>query len=60
MILGLGMGALAGYDTGYWWGAAFFAGGAIVAALLFRRHGHGLTVGQHADAPPLAASRAQD
>ena len=27
--------------TAYWWGAAFFATGAVMSALLFRRRGHG-------------------
>ncbi|HEY4269230.1 MAG TPA: MFS transporter [Galbitalea sp.] len=38
--------AIAGYNTAYWWGAGFFAAGAIISALLFRRKGQGLTVGQ--------------
>ena len=46
--------ALAGYNTGYWAGAAFFVGGAIIAALLFRRRGDGLTVGQQAPADATA------
>ena len=29
--------ALASYATAYWWGAAFFAAGAVMSALLFRR-----------------------
>ena len=29
--------AVAGYATAYWWGAGFFAVGAVIAALLFRR-----------------------
>ncbi|WP_353808547.1 MFS transporter [Agromyces sp. SYSU T00194] len=33
--------ALAGYATAYWWGAAFFAAGAVMSALLFRRRGSG-------------------
>lgn len=33
----IGPAAVAGYTTAFTWGAAFFAGGAVVAALLFRR-----------------------
>jgi EmrB/QacA subfamily drug resistance transporter len=29
--------AVTGYATAYWWGAGFFAVGAVIAALLFRR-----------------------
>jgi hypothetical protein len=29
--------AVTGYATAYWWGAGFFAVGAVVAALVFRR-----------------------
>jgi EmrB/QacA subfamily drug resistance transporter len=36
--------AIAGYATAYWWGAAFFALGAVVAALLFRRRDQGLSL----------------
>ena len=36
--------ALAGYATAYWWGAAFFATGAVMSALVFRRRGHGLSL----------------
>jgi hypothetical protein len=31
--------AVAGYATAYWWGAGFFAFGAVLAAFLFRRRG---------------------
>ncbi|WP_291038157.1 MFS transporter [Herbiconiux sp.] len=37
--------AVHSYATAYWWGAAFFAVGAVIAALLFRRKGDGITVG---------------
>ncbi|MBN9182362.1 MAG: MFS transporter [Microbacterium sp.] len=37
--------ALASYATAYSWGAGFFALGAVVAALLFRRRGQGLSLG---------------
>ncbi|MCS5721771.1 DHA2 family efflux MFS transporter permease subunit [Herbiconiux sp. CPCC 203407] len=37
--------AVHSYATAYWWGAAFFAVGAVIAALLFRRRGDGVTVG---------------
>ncbi|MFB2582742.1 MFS transporter [Herbiconiux sp. P15] len=37
--------AVHSYATAYWWGAGFFAVGAVIAALLFRRKGDGVTVG---------------
>jgi len=50
--------AIRSYATAYWWGAGFFAAGAVLAAFLFRRRGHGLSVATqpHADAaePVLA------
>ena len=36
--------AVTSYATAYWWGAGFFAVGGIIAALLFRRMGHGLSL----------------
>ncbi|RWZ49869.1 DHA2 family efflux MFS transporter permease subunit [Labedella phragmitis] len=36
--------AIAGYSTAYWWGAGFFAVGAVLSALLFRRRGQGLSL----------------
>jgi EmrB/QacA subfamily drug resistance transporter len=36
--------AVHGYATAYWWCAAFFAGGAILAALVFRRRDQGLAL----------------
>jgi len=36
--------AIQSYATAYWWGAGFFLVGAIVAALLFRRMGHGISL----------------
>ncbi|TFD23322.1 MFS transporter [Cryobacterium sp. TMS1-13-1] len=36
--------AVDGYAVAYWWGAGFFLGGAIIAALLFRRIGHGISL----------------
>ena len=41
--------ALAGYSTAYLWGAGFFAVGAVMSALLFRRRGHGISL-SHAPA----------
>ncbi|MBL0885420.1 MFS transporter [Myceligenerans indicum] len=35
---------LTSYSTAYWWGAAFFATGAVVSALLFRRRSQGLSL----------------
>ena len=42
-------------STAYWWGAGFFAFGAIMSALLFRRRGHGLSLA-HAHRPAAAAA----
>jgi len=36
--------AIHSYATAYWWSAGFFAFGAVLAAFLFRRKGHGLSV----------------
>jgi len=50
--------AIRSYATAYWWGAGFFAAGAVLAALLFRRRGHGLSVATPAasvDAEPVLA-----
>jgi len=46
--------AIRSYATAYWWGAGFFAAGAVLAAFLFRRRGHGLSV-----ATPAAAADAE-
>lgn len=48
--------AVTSYATAYWWGAGFFALGAVIAALLFRRKGQGLslsTAHPSADAEPV-------
>jgi len=50
--------AIRSYATAYWWGAGFFAAGAVLAAFLFRRRGHGLSVATPAvaaDAEPVLA-----
>ncbi|MFT2816728.1 MFS transporter [Leifsonia sp. A12D58] len=44
--------AIHSYATAYWWGAGFFAFGAVVAALLFRRIGHGISVASPRGAAP--------
>jgi len=36
--------AVHSYATAYWWGAGFFAFGAVLSALLFRRRGQGLSL----------------
>ncbi len=36
--------AVESYQVAYWWGAGFFVVGGIVAALLFRRRGHGVSL----------------
>ncbi len=50
---------LTGYSTAYLWGAGFFAFGAVMAALLFRRRGHGLSLShtpvEASDAEPVLA-----
>jgi EmrB/QacA subfamily drug resistance transporter len=48
--------AVTSYAVAYWWGAGFFAVGGIIAALLFRRMGHGLSLSnahRTADAEPV-------
>ena len=50
--------AVSSYAVAYWWGAGFFAVGGIIAALLFRRMGHGLSLANAhtaADAEPVVA-----
>lgn len=51
--------AVTSYAVAYWWGAGFFAVGAVIAALLFRRMGHGLSLSNahlaDADAEPVVA-----
>ncbi|HEY0259049.1 MAG TPA: MFS transporter [Lacisediminihabitans sp.] len=39
--------AVHSYATAYWWGAGFFAFGAVLAAVLFRRRGDGLSLSHH-------------
>jgi EmrB/QacA subfamily drug resistance transporter len=46
---------IASYATAYWWGAGFFAVGAVVAALLFRRRSQGLSLSHGATAPAAGA-----
>ncbi|MCS5498169.1 MFS transporter [Cnuibacter physcomitrellae] len=50
--------AVHSYSTAYWWGAAFFAFGAVVSALLFRRKARPAAAGAPAAAP--AASSTSD
>jgi EmrB/QacA subfamily drug resistance transporter len=47
--------AIASYATAYWWGAGFFALGAVVSALLFRRRSQGLSLSHNAAAPSAGA-----
>jgi len=50
--------AVTSYATAYWWGAGFFAVGGIIAALLFRRKGQGLSLANAhlaAEAEPVIA-----
>jgi len=47
--------AIQSYATAYWWGAGFFLIGAIIAALLFRRMGHGVSLSNpHGNVPVVA------
>jgi EmrB/QacA subfamily drug resistance transporter len=48
--------AIASYAVAYWWGAGFFAFGAVLAALLFRRRGDGLSL---ASARPVSSEAAE-
>ena len=48
--------AIAGYSTAYWWGAGFFALGAVLSALLFRRRGEGASLA-HSDTEPAPTER---
>lgn len=43
--------AIRSYATAYWWGAGFFAVGAVTAALLFRRIGQGASLANPTGAP---------
>ena len=47
--------AIASYSTAYLWGAGFFAVGAVVSALLFRRRGDGLSLSHAPQAAGVAA-----
>jgi EmrB/QacA subfamily drug resistance transporter len=46
--------AVESYATAYWWGAGFFAFGAVLAAFLFRRRGQGGATLSHDASPTLA------
>ncbi len=46
--------AVQSYIVAYWWAAGFFALGGIIAALLFRRAGHGVSV-TNSQAPEVAS-----
>jgi len=49
--------AIASYNTAYWWGAGIYFTGAVIAALLFRRRGQGLSLHDTVDdtAQPVLA-----
>lgn len=49
----LAQAAVHSYAVAYWWGAGFFAFGAVLSALLFRRRGQGLSL-SHTPAAPAA------
>lgn len=47
--------AVHSYATAYWWGAGFFAFGAVLAATLFRRMGHGASLSNpHGHTTPVS------
>jgi EmrB/QacA subfamily drug resistance transporter len=48
--------AITSYAVAYWWGAGFFAFGAVLAALLFRRRSDGLSL---ASARPVSSEAAE-
>ncbi|KRE23205.1 Puromycin resistance protein pur8 [Agromyces sp. Soil535] len=52
--------AIHSYAVAYWWGAAFFALGAVLAAVLFRRRGDGLSLATPRDVEPEAARTAEE
>ncbi|MCP2264724.1 MFS transporter [Promicromonospora thailandica] len=52
--------ALTGYSTADWWSAGFFAAGAVLSALLFRRRGQGLSLTDRAPVTGDAAARPTD
>ncbi|MBS3180486.1 MFS transporter [Pseudoclavibacter sp. Marseille-Q4354] len=45
---------IASYAAAYWWGAGFFALGAVVSALLFRRRNQGLSLSREIEAEEAA------
>jgi len=45
--------AIQSYATAYWWGAGFFAFGAVLSALLFRRRSQGLSL-SHDPSPAVS------
>lgn len=47
--------AIHSYAVAYWWSAAFFAFGAVLAAVLFRRRGDGLSLAAPRDVVPEVA-----
>lgn len=47
--------AVQSYATAYWWGAGFFAFGAVLSALLFRRRGHGTSLSNPDAVAPAGA-----
>jgi EmrB/QacA subfamily drug resistance transporter len=49
--------AIHSYAVAYWWGAGFFAFGALLAAIVFRRRGDGLSL---ATARPTASETADE
>ena len=51
--------AIHSYAVAYWWGAGFFAFGAVLSALLFRRKGDGLSLSHTAPAATETTTAAE-
>ena len=49
--------AVHSYATAYWWGAGFFAFGAVLSVLVFRRRGDGLSLGTAHPTPEATVLR---
>jgi hypothetical protein len=52
--------AIHSYAVAYWWGAGFFAFGAVLAAIVFRRRGDGLSLATPRPAPSETADERAD
>lgn len=52
--------AVHSYATAYWWGAGFFVVGAVLSGLLYRRRGHGASLGNPTGASGTSADAPVD